>query len=187
MASSTLYFVILMCVMRICTEESARAEEPNSGYYWRDYEGIIPCDAYPSGLDSSGRNIYVGQVLHGNKLIPGKIYEGDPNIYFQYRQAALQSATNIKILCTKSPHALEWYATTANDIPMITNQLIVRGGFEPNTYTYVGRVYTGGETAVGKVICLDTECLGLYIAKDGRAILFDKALELLMLRTPGTV
>ncbi|XP_030750293.1 uncharacterized protein LOC115878071 isoform X2 [Sitophilus oryzae] len=31
-------------------------------YYWRDYSGTVPHDAYIAGKDTNGQNIYIGQV-----------------------------------------------------------------------------------------------------------------------------
>ncbi|KAF5292708.1 hypothetical protein FQR65_LT11176 [Abscondita terminalis] len=179
MSKRVVYCALLLNLMMIGNSNQRLFTEV---YYWRDFDGVVPNDALPAGLDPRGRPTYIGQVLYGNKLIPGKIYENDPHVYFQYKQQALQEDENIKIFCTQSPDLFEWYPTKASEIPMTTNKFFVKGGYEPGSFTIVGRVHTVGETSVGKVICLDIECLGLYIAKDGKGLLFEKSFELLMIK-----
>ncbi|KAF2895657.1 hypothetical protein ILUMI_10516 [Ignelater luminosus] len=149
------------------------------GYYWRDFEGIIPEDALPGGLDRNGRPIYIGQVLFESKLIPGKLYEHDPNVYYEWGMKELAATKNVRILCSQYPEKFEWLPTKHDEVVRLTNKLLLKGGYEPDYSTYIGRVYSTGETSVGKVICRETECLGLYTTKDGKGTEHRAAFEVL--------
>lgn len=49
--------------------------EPVSNYYWRDYTGIIPSDAFPAGLDINNSPTYVGQgFVKDTGMLTGTIY-----------------------------------------------------------------------------------------------------------------
>ncbi|KAF2886203.1 hypothetical protein ILUMI_19971, partial [Ignelater luminosus] len=60
-------------------------------YCWRDYEGIIPPDAYKAGIDRYRKPIYIGQVLFENKLIPGKIHHNTKEIHIQFTKAYVRN------------------------------------------------------------------------------------------------
>ncbi|KAF2895668.1 hypothetical protein ILUMI_10527 [Ignelater luminosus] len=148
------------------------------GYYWRDFEGIIPEDALPGGLDRNGLPIYIAQVLFENKLIPGELYENDPNVYYEWAGQVLTATDNVKILCSQYPEKLEWLPTK-HDVVRLTNKLLIKGGYEPGRSIYIGRAYSTGETNVGKVVCRETDCSGLYVARDGKRIKHRAAFEVL--------
>lgn len=44
----------------------------------------------------------------------------------------------------------------------------------------MGRVAADGETAISKVICHATDCLGLYLTKDGKGTHYTGELEVLI-------
>lgn len=73
-------------------------------YYWRDYRGVLPKDAFRAGIDELGRPIYFGQVLFEEKLIPGKIYENDPNVYFDWIVFERKQTINAKVICNFSTY-----------------------------------------------------------------------------------
>lgn len=66
------------------------------GYYWRDFAGDIPKDAYPGGKDIKGNPIYIGQI-YDRFLIPAKIYEGEKNAYYEYGGSEHKATINIKV------------------------------------------------------------------------------------------
>lgn len=42
------------------------------------------------------------------------------------------------------------------------------GGFQPGQITYIGRVFTAGEMSIGKIICTERDCQGLYTTRNGK-------------------
>ncbi|KAF2880239.1 hypothetical protein ILUMI_25933 [Ignelater luminosus] len=83
-------FILLYCGFPRC---SCIFEED---YCWRDYDGVIPSDAFKAGLDKNQRPIYIGQVLYQNKLVPGSIYENKNEIHFEFGKAYTETK-NIKV------------------------------------------------------------------------------------------
>ena len=135
-------------------------------YCWRDYNGIIPTDAYPCGTDRKGKPIYVGQVLYENKLIPGKIHHNDPNIHYEFYKAYTANET-IKILCVRHPERFEWIRVKYYEIFHMNTKHFFLGGFESGYDTYIGRAKSHGELTVGKVICSPTSCIRLTTIENG--------------------
>lgn len=68
-----------------------------TGYYWRDFEGAIPSDALSAGLDSSGKPLYIGQAYFANTIIPGKIYENDPVVYYAWGMGERTATGDVKV------------------------------------------------------------------------------------------
>lgn len=52
-------------------------------YYWRDYYGEVPPDAFEAGLDGEGKPTYVGTTyfLDKNHLLPTIIIKNNPLAY----------------------------------------------------------------------------------------------------------
>ncbi|KAF5297401.1 hypothetical protein FQR65_LT01332 [Abscondita terminalis] len=121
------------------------------GYYWRDFDGTVPEDALPGGLDNTNKRIYIGQVF-ATYLIPAKIYTNDKNAYYEYGGKEFNVTENVKILCTQHPEQFSWISTDNHRIKSITSAALVIGGFEPGCTTYIGRTRKGGEVLVGKAL-----------------------------------
>lgn len=85
----------------------------------------------------------------------------------------------MQILCSQYSEKFEWLPTKHDEVVRLTNKLLIKGGYEPDYSTYIGRVYSTGETSVGKLICRETDCLGLYITKDGKGTEHRAAFEVL--------
>ncbi|KAF5297400.1 hypothetical protein FQR65_LT01331 [Abscondita terminalis] len=135
------------------------------GYYWRDFDGTIPDDALPGGIDSTNKPIYIGQVF-ATYLIPAKIYSNDKQAYYEYGGKEFSVTENIKILCTQHPEQFSWIPTDNNRIKSITNTSLVLGGYEPGCTTYIGRTRRGGEVLVGKALADNHPgTAGLYVTK----------------------
>lgn len=138
-------------------------------YCWRDYDGTIPSDAFPAGLDRNGFPMYIGQTLYENKIIPGKILQNDTNIYVEWYGKEVTQSLNTKILCTEQQKKLEWVITDRQNLLQLPSDMqLIKGGFEPGYVTYLGRVLSDGETLVGKIVCNESLCYGLFTTKDGR-------------------
>ncbi|KAF5299434.1 hypothetical protein FQA39_LY11580 [Lamprigera yunnana] len=144
------------------------------GYYWKDFKGEVPDDAIKGGKSANGEPIYIGQVLHYDKLLPAKILTNDNKAYFAWN--AEQSTTeNIKILCSPYPERFQWIPTHKNEIHLLTNEHVINGGAEPNQYLYIGRALYKSETLVGKVRTADkaSQNLGLYITSQKKEAVLD--------------
>ncbi|KAK5640391.1 hypothetical protein RI129_011202 [Pyrocoelia pectoralis] len=139
------------------------------GYYWREFDGIIPPDALPAGLDVYNKPIYIGQALYENLLIPAKIYHNDNTAYFEYGGKELTTKLNVKILCTDEPDQFEWIKTNNSHIREITDRFLVQGGYHPSSSTYIGRIRTDGEVLIGKVLADNTASEGLHVTQKGTA------------------
>ncbi|KAF2905679.1 hypothetical protein ILUMI_00500, partial [Ignelater luminosus] len=140
-------------------------------YCWREYDGNLPSDAAAFGLDSRGKPVYIGQVLYEGKLIPGQIYTNDRNIYFEWKENAIATYENVKILCTQHMDKFEWVQTEHNKVVFLTNKILIKGGYQPEWLTYIGKKEVNGVTYLGKVICGPYDCYGLYTTNDGRTSL----------------
>mgnify|MGYP003344552715 CR=1 FL=1 len=78
---------------------------------------------------------------------------------------------NVKILCTEHPEQFKWILTDNDNLKKLTDLYLVKGGFEPNWTTYIGRIRTGGEVLVGKTMAdNDPNLAGLYVTKNGRGM-----------------
>lgn len=159
-------------------------------YSWRDYYGEVPHDAILTGLDKNQKPMYLGQVLYENKIIPGKIVEGDKNIKIEYFNREYTLSENVKviyktlslipsvhkhldfqILCSHQPEKLDWIKTNNTEVRNLAlKRTLIRGGFEPNCVTYLGRLpLVDHVTNVGKVVCCKgtDSCYGLYTTDNG--------------------
>ncbi|KAJ3643279.1 hypothetical protein Zmor_026001 [Zophobas morio] len=127
------------------------------GYYWRDYTGKIPEDAFPGGHDSKGNPTYIGQAyLTGAGIIPTNVYRGQSAMYLPAGWEANYSDFAMKILCTSNPKSLSWINVTPSDLHSVTaGKELVIGGYHPHnggkTLLNVGRVRHEGELIVGKI------------------------------------
>lgn len=163
-------------------------------YCWRDYDGKIPSDALPAGMDKDGKQLYIGQVLYENKIIAGKIREGDNKIYIEYFSVEYSSSENVKVICvicnlwfsfnniftlqifcTKSPSKFEWIPTRNTEVlNLLPGKTLIKGGFEPSCTMYLGRLKTYDSLNVGKVMCCQqNSCYGIYTTNDGKGRLDD--------------
>ncbi|KAK4874551.1 hypothetical protein RN001_013911 [Aquatica leii] len=150
---------VILCIIHAETKYFAE------DYCWRDFNGAIPSDAFPAGVDKNGKPIYVGQVLFQDKLINGQIFSDKNVIYFDWLWKEYSSDKNIKILCTEQPQKFEWVPTCYNEVLFI-QKILVPGGFEDYP-TYIGRAQCDNEKRVGKIICKPTECFELFTTQNG--------------------
>ncbi|KAF5294694.1 hypothetical protein FQR65_LT10711 [Abscondita terminalis] len=122
-------------------------------YYWRDYFGTVPYDAFPGGLDEEDQITYIGQVyLKEYELLPGTLYRGCPIILTSaYDITEIKSNKFIKILCSNLPYKLKWKATRQGEVNTLTGCHLVIGGAEVGVTVYIGRTRFNGQTIIGKV------------------------------------
>ncbi|KAF5302556.1 hypothetical protein FQR65_LT00928 [Abscondita terminalis] len=144
------FILLLCCTCQIHKTNGFLYEE----YYWQDFEGEIPTDAFPGGKDVNGKPIYVGQVFFASKLLPAKIYEHDKKAYFAWGYELSQQ------------QMLKYCA------PKIRKD---SSGWEPSYDLYIGRAFYKQETLVGRIRVFGTPAsnLGLYISADGKEVILD--------------
>ncbi|KAB0792197.1 hypothetical protein PPYR_14156 [Photinus pyralis] len=187
LSASTPFFCALALLWRkgllLVIESCSQYSSPNgsvSGYYWRDFDGSIPPDAYAGGIDINSRPIYIAQV-YDRFLIPAKLYYNDNTAYYEYGGKEYGVKQNIKvmaldwpcitvtlqILCTEHPELFEWISTSNEAINSITGKYLVKGGYEPGCTTYIGRIRKDGEVLVGKALADNLPVhAGLYVTKN---------------------
>ncbi|KAF2895658.1 hypothetical protein ILUMI_10517 [Ignelater luminosus] len=153
MEKRTLLYLFLLCFVYTLDAKSYIED-----YCWRDYDGTIPTDAMAHGLDSQGKPVYVGQALYQDKLIPGQIYTNDRNVYFEWNGEEISTYKNVKILCSKHADKFEWVQTTKNKIVLLVNKILIKGGYESQYTTYIGRKEVNGVTYLGKIVCSTDDC-----------------------------
>ncbi|KAB0792202.1 hypothetical protein PPYR_14161 [Photinus pyralis] len=139
-----------------------------TGYYWRDYNGVVPPDAFIATRDDYNNPIYIGQVLHSDKLIPAKILHNDKAAYYEFGDKEHEKKENVKIFCTTEPEQFEWIPTSSQELNTITGKFLVKGGYEPNAVTYIGRVKSAGEPLIGKVMA-DRSKDVVYVTQNGKS------------------
>jgi len=139
--------ILLILVFSIAVSRGVEID-----YYWKDYNGIIPSDAFQAGVDGNGKPIYVGQGFFLNTgLLPGTLHPGSTNIKITAVKRVFSTNKNVKILCTSNSHRLQWRNVNYNDIPLLTNARLVVGGQETNTDVHIGRALHEGSTEIGKI------------------------------------
>ncbi|KAF5285171.1 hypothetical protein FQA39_LY16738 [Lamprigera yunnana] len=144
---------ILLCFLyAVQTHSSIIAD-----YYWRDYEGSIPCDALQGGADKFGHYTYIGQVaaLDPNSsdlpdIVSAIIYKDHEYAYAAYHGRVFKSNKGVKILCTSTPKKYKWLNSLNSDCTL------VRGSFTANyTNFYIGRVNYYGHNVTGRFSTID--------------------------------
>jgi len=139
--------VLLILVFSIAVSRGVEID-----YYWKDYNGIIPSDAFQAGVDVNGKPIYVGQGFFLNTgLLPGTLHPGSTNIRITAAFKVFSTNKNVKILCTSNSHRLRWKHVNYKDLPLLTNVRLVVGGQETNTDVHIGRALHEGSTEIGKI------------------------------------
>ncbi|KAB0792201.1 hypothetical protein PPYR_14160 [Photinus pyralis] len=156
------------------------------GFYWREFDGTIPEDAFPAGVDMFNRPIYIGQALYNNMLIPATIYEDDKTAYFEHGGREQHGTENVKIFCTDAPDQFEWIRTNTKDIKTIPSKFLFRAGYEPNISTYIGRIRAYGEVLVGKVNA-ESGSDGLRVVRKGKAKTFTTNYDVLTYKQHSTI
>ncbi|KAK4874967.1 hypothetical protein RN001_014327 [Aquatica leii] len=131
-------------------------------FYWRDYNGEVPKDALPGGMDRDHKPTYIGQVVYSGVLVPGHIISGVKKMYYYGDYSARVETENIKILCTKHPDNFEWIKSNGNDVKSQSRMRLIPGGFSNGEEVYIGRGLAENLLVVGKVI-IPTDSRNGYI------------------------
>ncbi|KAK4873834.1 hypothetical protein RN001_013194 [Aquatica leii] len=154
----------------------------NNVYYWRDFRGTIPFDAFSAGVDTDGEIIYIVQVLHKELLIPGMLDKDKKRAVFEYGTKQLHSSENFKILCTNHPELLKWQKTDSCRFPKNDRNII--GGYEPNYSVFIGRGNNNDQLLVGKVVLDSSDLPLLHTTQNGQSLRL-KFYEILVCSLPN--
>lgn len=122
------------------------------GYYWRDYEGSIPCDAIQGGSDTYGHYTYIGLIAASDPgsldlpdMVSATIYKGDTYAYAAYHGRVFKSDRGVKILCSSEPKNIKWLNSLGDGCTLI------RGSYTANyTNYYIGRASLNGKNVTGR-------------------------------------
>lgn len=73
--------------------------KPTKDYYWREYNGVIPEDAFPGGADMGGNPTYIGQTFFPSKTIltPTIIERGQKNASINISNERISSYLDTKV------------------------------------------------------------------------------------------
>ncbi|XP_050305819.1 uncharacterized protein LOC126742966 [Anthonomus grandis grandis] len=143
----TLAFILL--TVNICNA--------NQDYYWRDYTGKIPSDAFVAGQDVNQEKVYIGLVyLKSAGIVPTTILQGQKvtDILSVGNLNIPEKTQNyVQILCTDTPQMLEWITANKTHFHFLTmNKHVVRGGVQTDHWLSIGRVYYQNEIIIGKIL-----------------------------------
>ncbi|KAF5308041.1 hypothetical protein FQR65_LT06415 [Abscondita terminalis] len=136
-------------------------------FYWRDFEGVIPSDAFLVAK-SNNRLSYITQVVHKELLIPGTLDYDLKNALYEYDGKSWSTNKNIKIFCTQLPHLFEWSPTQTSSF--MTDKNYVVGGYEPNRKIFIGKTLKEDKLLVGKVVFSQSIKVYLHSVLEERAV-----------------
>ncbi|KAI4454298.1 hypothetical protein MML48_9g00009568 [Holotrichia oblita] len=160
----TCVFLLATLVSIVCQNCTTRY-----GYYWRDYRGSIPVDAF-----NVTSNLYIAQVLYDSVLIGG-YYAGTGAVITEYEGHRVVVRDTIKFLCNTQRDRFKWVRQNAYSLKPDFLESMVIGGFEDNVLTYIGRIFHENQWKIGKVfppphplqgLNVWTENEGRYITPD---------------------
>ncbi|KAF5280047.1 hypothetical protein FQR65_LT03302 [Abscondita terminalis] len=124
-------------------------------FYWRDYNGIVPKDALPGGMDRERKPTYIGQAVSSGTLVPGEIISGVKKLYYFGDYNPQVELENIKILCTKNPDNFEWIQANTGTVKSMRRMRLIPCGVAPGQEIYIGRGMSDNMMSVGKVVIPD--------------------------------
>ncbi|XP_063916458.1 uncharacterized protein LOC135132327 [Zophobas morio] len=171
----TFYFVLALVNLAWCREEVCFRDISNidtschPDYYWRDFKDRIPPDAIEGGMTASGTPIYVAQVyIYKIGLLPGMVFPNKPNAVTNAHGKKMESATDVKVLCSTNKNNFKWVPTKSEELNLLTNTHLVVGGKEGVELLYVGRALDDGSTVLGKIFKHNFPYRGLWVPSQAR-------------------
>ncbi|KAI4454291.1 transposable element tc3 transposase-like protein [Holotrichia oblita] len=121
-------------------------------YYWRDYMGTIPDDAF-----NGGENLYVAQIV-SYWLMPGTFNAKTKEAYTEQGNKVVMK-DNIKLLCDLNTENFYWEQVHISDLVDEELDDLVVGGMELNTTLYIGKAYHDGELQITKIFPPTHKCV----------------------------
>ncbi|KAJ3647970.1 hypothetical protein Zmor_019811 [Zophobas morio] len=138
-------------------------------YYWREYFGAVPADAFVAGKTLDGKNVYIGQAyLKDAGIIVAQISPGEKEVSVPYN-GIHKVNKYIKILCGPQVK-FYWMKANATDLHVqVTDKHAVLGGHEDkNGYMNIGRISLSGDVKIGKVNSFWVENAYFYYNENGK-------------------
>ncbi|XP_030765139.1 uncharacterized protein LOC115889314 [Sitophilus oryzae] len=129
------------------------AKNCNIDYFWRNYNGEIPADAYSPGIDEKGVITYIGQAFIEERpgVYPTAIRPGKPII--TSIDGPREVSNFVQILCTKHAGCFKWLQTDATNLHKVTkNHHPIIAGIEEGGHLYIGKLTKDGEMIIGKIL-----------------------------------
>ncbi|KAJ3645478.1 hypothetical protein Zmor_023128 [Zophobas morio] len=163
-------FSIIISGIILFTLNDAKCQDVD--YYWRDYNGVVPFDAFPGGTDINGNDTYIGQVyVHGHGLFIGQIIPGTTQVDVACYGVKKRDYI-VKILCTQHKDNFSWLSTTWTSFHVDTiNKHAVVGGYDHvgnKGALNIGRVMHQGILKIGQVASFRVEQVYFYFAHKNR-------------------
>uniref|UniRef100_A0A6P7G8I0 Uncharacterized protein LOC114338958 n=1 Tax=Diabrotica virgifera virgifera TaxID=50390 RepID=A0A6P7G8I0_DIAVI len=130
---------------------------------WVSYNGEIPKDAVPAGMDADNNTVYIGRVhLITNRaegFVPGNINPGVVSLDTVLFNQVYTATENIEILTAVNNPKLEWILVKEYQFPKLFDHEefhVARVGWELakgefNSTIYLGRTHFNDRTNIGKV------------------------------------
>ncbi|KAL3267255.1 hypothetical protein HHI36_011388 [Cryptolaemus montrouzieri] len=147
-------------------------ESGSGAFYWRDYYGVVPPDAYPLGNSNQNPQTYIGMAYDGssNGTFTTTIVEGLNYVYTNKGGKITKVTSPIQILCTREPESLLWVKLTRQNIKSLKKgDILVIGGLYLTTraqYSYITRTTKCKIYYAGYVSALNTSMQ--YALLDGK-------------------
>ncbi|GJQ79853.1 hypothetical protein Trydic_g18302, partial [Trypoxylus dichotomus] len=134
-------------------------------YYWRDYRGTIPDDAF-----SGAEDLYIAQVV-SYWLLPGTFNAKTKEVYTEQGDK-VTIRDNFKILCDLHSDNFYWRKVNVHELVGEELEDLVVGGMELNNTLYIGKTFDAGEWKMGKVFPPTHQFKGLRVwsADGGRYV-----------------
>ncbi|KAK4874651.1 hypothetical protein RN001_014011 [Aquatica leii] len=165
------YFKISICFLSLLvgTKADFYANQINAdgvftgpGYYWRDFNGHIPDDAFPTG----NPNYFIGQLVKSRTLVPVLVHKDGQEVFaeFSYAGQPYTQKNNFQILCTTDASQFEWHKTNANDLHnLMFHRHFIIGGYDDGLPTFIGRAM--GSRKIGKISAYPKWSACVYVAE----------------------
>nr|XP_022907591.1 uncharacterized protein LOC111419068 [Onthophagus taurus] len=157
--TSCLFIFVFFCGQKNCIFCDADV-------YWRDYNGSIPSDAFPTYHGN-----YIAQVVYYVReelgVVPGTLYPESKIVISESAHGKITFKDNIKILCTTEPTAFEWMYVNVEQLkPTFLQNCVIGGGayyYNRGVKVYIGKIFHEGQWKIGKVFGLDVKQPGLKV------------------------
>ncbi|KAF5270574.1 hypothetical protein FQR65_LT05472 [Abscondita terminalis] len=169
------YFGVGICFISLLVgiQADSHLSQANGGgfhsgpdYYWRDFYGYIPEDAFPTG----NPNYFIGQLVRGNTLVPALVKKEGKDIVAEYTWAGqpYTQSHDFQILATTDASQFEFKETNADDLNLLMfNHHLVVGGYDDGFPSYIGRAFVNQK--IGKV-STHNKSPGMTYVRNGEAV-----------------
>ncbi|KAI4454292.1 hypothetical protein MML48_9g00012273 [Holotrichia oblita] len=141
------YYCVLMQLFRVGNQHN---------YFWRDYKGTIPDDAFEF------EGLVVAQIPY-NGLLPATLYPKSNEAVSECFGRKVSTKTDIKVLCDNYHENFSWEYVNVNNLTTEKLSDYVIGGTEGGSTLYIGKVFHEGQWKIGKVFPPSSQWKGLRV------------------------